>query len=65
MACNVLRCLAVIVHHLLHIRLMRELSSAPQGHLFELLVLPGAERRGKEFVAQLAHPGAKRRGESG
>ena len=36
--------------------LMRELSSAPQGHLFELLVLPGAERRGnQEFTAQLAH----------
>src|SRR5215475_3401850 len=35
---------------------MRELSSAPQGHLFELLVLPGAERRGnQEFAAQLAH----------
>jgi hypothetical protein len=26
---------------------MRELSSAPQGHLFELLVPPGAERRGE------------------
>jgi hypothetical protein len=25
------------------VRLMRELSRAPQGHLFELLVLPGAE----------------------
>jgi hypothetical protein len=36
-------------------RLMRELSSAPQGHLFELLVLPGAERRGnQECAAQLA-----------
>jgi hypothetical protein len=35
---------------------MRELSSAPQGHLFELLVPPGAERRGnQEFAAQLAH----------
>ena len=35
---------------------MRELSSAPQGHLFELLVRPGAERRGnQEFTAQLAH----------
>jgi hypothetical protein len=37
-------------------RLMRELSSAPKGHLFELLVLPGAERRGnQEVAAQLAH----------
>jgi hypothetical protein len=36
--------------------LTRELSSAPQGHLFELLVPPGAERRGnQEFAAQLAH----------
>jgi hypothetical protein len=35
---------------------MRELSRAPEGHLFELLVLPGAERRGnQEFAAQLAH----------
>jgi hypothetical protein len=35
---------------------MRELSSAPEGHLFELLVLPGAERRGnQECAAQLAH----------
>jgi hypothetical protein len=35
---------------------MRELSSAPQGHLFELLVPPGAERRGnQECAAQLAH----------
>jgi hypothetical protein len=35
---------------------MRELSSAPEGHLFELLVLPGAERRGNQgFAAQLAH----------
>ena len=35
---------------------MRELSSAPEGHLFELLVPPGAERRGSQgFVAQLAH----------
>jgi hypothetical protein len=28
---------------------MRELSSAPEGHLFELLVLPGAERRGERL----------------
>jgi hypothetical protein len=45
-------------HPLTHVsvRLMRELSSAPEGHLFELLVLPGAERRGnQEFAAQLAH----------
>jgi hypothetical protein len=35
---------------------MRELSRAPQGHLFELLVRPGAERRGnQECAAQLAH----------
>jgi hypothetical protein len=35
---------------------MRELSRAPEGHLFELLVLPGAERRGtQECTAQLAH----------
>src|ERR671923_1155202 len=35
---------------------MRELSSAPEGHLFELLVPPRAERRGnQEFTAQLAH----------
>src|SRR5262245_55272924 len=37
-------------------RRMRELSSAPQGQLFEPLVPPEAERRGnQEFTAQLAH----------
>jgi hypothetical protein len=37
-------------------RRTRELSSAPEGHLFELLVPPGAERRGNQgFTAQLAH----------
>jgi hypothetical protein len=44
---------------------MRELSSAPEGHLFELLVLPGAERRGnQEFAAQLAHSPRAKRGEN-
>ena len=42
---------------------MRELSSAPEGHLFRTPGSPAAERRGnQEFAAQLAHsPSAQRR----
>jgi hypothetical protein len=34
---------------------MRELSSAPQGHLFELLGPPGAQRRGEQIILQFLH----------
>jgi hypothetical protein len=40
---------------------MRELSSAPEGHLFELLVLPGAETRSSLLNSRIP-PGAKRTG---
>ena len=42
---------------------MRELSSAPEGHLFRTPDSPAAERRGnQEFAAQLARsPSAQRR----